>query len=412
MSQILTSLSPAYGGYSIARDEKVILIKGAVPGEVVEVEIVLKKRDYATARVINVVEPSEHRVEPACPVFGLCGGCQLQFIDYGKQVMMKDEVLLDSLARIGGIETGLGSALTDAQWHYRRRAQLKIGRNGEMGFFRESTREVVTFDSCPLLDEGINALLRRIRENIDLTGLHEIHIAGGDQSISESASPVIPQPVLLLLGREYDGSRFEQYTAAGAAGVAYNTQIVAGVDSTCFDLNGLTYSVSPWTFFQAHWSLNKKVVDLIVSELGPLEGKRVLDLYAGAGNFALPLAGQAAEVIAVEENPSAVDDGIRNIQTNALRNCRMVKSSAERYKAGKKFDVIILDPPRPGLTSEVVKKILEMPPDRIVYISCNPATFARDLKKLIDKYEILSVRQIDFFPNTFHIESIAFLRLR
>lgn len=406
MSVVLKSLSPAYGGYSIARDEKekVVLIKGAVPGEVVDVEIIEKKRDYSTARVITVLEPSEQRVDPPCPVFGICGGCHLQFIAYDTQVAMKDEVLLDSLARIGGIETGLSPALTDAQWHYRRRAQFKIGRNGEVGFFRESTRDVVAFDACPLMDEGINALFRRIKEGINTTGLSEIHIACGDKPTD--------QPVLLLLGRDYAGSAFGEYLATGAAGVAYNKEVVAGVAGTCFDLNGLSYTVSPWTFFQAHWSLNRKVVELIAAELAPLEGKRVLDLYAGAGNFALPLAGQAAEVIAVEENPYAVDDGIRNIRANEIRRCRMVKSSAEKYKPGKKFDVIILDPPRPGLTSEVVKKILEMPSDLIVYISCNPSTFSRDLKKLKEKYDILSVRQIDFFPNTFHIESIAFLRLR
>jgi 23S rRNA (uracil1939-C5)-methyltransferase len=317
---------------------------------------------------------------------------------------MKDEVLLDSLARIGGIETALSPGLTGAQWNYRRRAQFKVGRNGDIGFFKESTREVVTFGSCPLMDERINALLGRIKEGINTTGLSEIHMACGDQPAG--------QPVILLRGRDYAGSGFEEYLAAGAAGVSHNGEVVAGVAGTCFDLAGLSYTVSPGTFFQAHWELNLKVVELITAELSPLEGKRVLDLYAGAGNFALPLAGQAGEVIAVEENPSAVDDGIRNIQANELKRCRMVKSSAEKYKPGRKFDVIILDPPRPGLTSEVVRKILEMPSDRIVYVSCNPATFSRDLKKLKEKYDILSVRQIDFFPNTFHLESIAFLQLR
>lgn len=406
MALVLKSLSPAYGGYSIARDEKekVVLIRGAIPGETVEVEILDSKRDYATARVLTVLEPSEQRVDPACPVFGLCGGCHLQFISYAAQVAMKDEVLLDSLARIGGIETGLGPALTDAQWHYRRRAQFKVSRSGEIGFFKEATRDIVTFEACPLMDEGINTLLAKIKGDITTTGLSEIHVSIGDRPAE--------QPVLLLLGREYAGSDFGAYLAAGAAGVAYNREMVAGQAGTCFDLNGLQYTVSAGTFFQAHWSLNRKVVELLVSELGPLEGKRVLDLYAGAGNFALPLAGQAADVIAVEEYPQAVEDGIRNIQANGLKHCRMVKSSAEKYKPGKKFDVIILDPPRPGLTSEVVKKILEMPSDRIVYISCNPATLSRDLKKLKEKYDIQSVRQIDFFPNTFHIEAIAFLQLR
>src|SRR3990172_10791276 len=119
MGQILKSLMPAYGGYSIARDEKVVLIRGAIPGEVVEAEIEEKRRDYSTARVIGVVEPSEYRTEPKCPVFGICGGCQLQFMTYEKQLMIKDEILRDSLTRFGAIDTVPGPALSAAQWNYR-----------------------------------------------------------------------------------------------------------------------------------------------------------------------------------------------------------------------------------------------------------------------------------------------------
>jgi len=400
MGQILKSLSPAYGGYSIARDEKVVLIKGAIPGEVVEVEIEEKKRDYSTARVISVVEPSEDRVEPPCPVFGICGGCHLQFASYERQVAMKDEILLDSISRIGGLEITLAPALTDSQWHYRRRAQFKVAKNGDIGFFKGATRDVVVFDSCPLMDERINRLLSGIRGNIDAPGLKEIHVACGDQ------------PVALLIGRGHSNDLHAQFTKAGFAGVAYDGMIVGGADCTNFDLNGLTYTVSPWTFFQAHWSLNKIVVEHIATELMPLEGKRVLDLYAGAGNFALPLTAHAKEVIAVEENEHAIDDGTRNIAANNITNCKMIRSSAEKYRMTGKFDIILLDPPRPGLTSEVAKKVLEALPETIVYVSCNPATLARDLKKLKEKYDVLSVRQIDFFPNTFHIESISFLRLR
>jgi 23S rRNA (uracil1939-C5)-methyltransferase len=400
MGVILKSISPAYGGYSIARDEKVILIKGAVPGEVVEVEIEDKKRDYSTARVVSVVEPSEYRVEPICPVFGVCGGCHLQFISYEKQIAMKDEILLDSLSRIGGIEMTPGPALTGQQWNYRKRAQLKVGRGGDIGFFRESTRDVVTFNSCPLMDDSINSLLRKIKETIDSTGLSEIHISSGDL------------PVVLLRGREYTVSSFDKYVDAGFSGVALNNSIVAGAESTLFDLNGLKYTISPWTFFQSNWGLNRSLVEFMINELMPLNGKRVLDLYAGAGNFALPLAEYAGEVVAVEENPHAINDGSRNIQLNEIKHCKMVRSSAEKYRIKRKFDVIVLDPPRPGLTSEVVRKILDTPPDLLVYISCNPATLSRDLKKFREKYDITSVRQIDFFPNTFHLESIAFLTIR
>jgi 23S rRNA (uracil1939-C5)-methyltransferase len=398
---LLKVLSPAYGAYTIARDEKVVLIKGAIPGELVEVEILEKKKDYSLANVINVIEPSEHRVGPPCPVFGLCGGCQLQFIAYEKQVAMKDEILLDSLTRLGGIETAQVPALYGEQWNYRHRAQFKVSPDGEIGLFRESSREVITFEECPLMDREINRLFRKIRENGLARGLSEIHIAAGDT------------PVALLKGRGgHDSSLFESFIEAGFSGVAYDDAIAYGGAYTGFDLNGLRYTVSPWTFFQSHWGLNRKVVENMVDGLAPLDGKHVLDLYAGAGNFSLPLAAGAAEVVAVEENPHAVEDGRRNIELNGIRNCKIVKSSAEKYKINRKFDIIILDPPRPGLTSETAKKVLENPPGTIVYISCNPATLARDLRKLKEKYDITSVRQIDFFPNTYHIEAMVFLQAR
>ncbi|MBI5847838.1 MAG: class I SAM-dependent RNA methyltransferase [Nitrospirae bacterium] len=395
---ILRPTLPAYGGYTIAREEKVILIKGAVPGELVDVNIDERKRDYMLATVTQVIEPSEFRVEPNCPVFGICGGCHLQFIAYEKQVGMKEEVLVDSLTRLGGIEVQLSPSLTGEQWHYRHRAQFKVSREGTIGFFRESSRDVVVFDSCPLMIGRINELLQRIRENNLASGLKEIHLSVGDSA------------AVLLKGDLADVERTEAFREAGIASIAVNNSLIEGSGTVAFDLNGLNYTLSPWTFFQAHWSLNLKVAEYITGLTAPLEVKKVLDLYAGAGNFSLPLSRYAEEVVLVEENPFAVEDGTRNLKLNALKNCKFVKSSAEKYRIQKKFDLIILDPPRPGLTSEVVKKILETPADTIVYISCNPSTLARDLKKLKVAYEIQSVQMIDFFPNTFHIEAAAFLR--
>jgi 23S rRNA (uracil1939-C5)-methyltransferase len=400
MGKILESLSPAYGGYSIARDEKVILIKGAIPGEVVDVEIQEKKRDYSVGFVVNVVESSADRVAPPCPVFGRCGGCQLQYIRYERQVAMKDEVLRDTLARLGKIETDLGAPLRGSNWHYRQKAQFKVSKTGEIGFFRESSRDVITFEGCPLMNDDINALLRRIKEKCSVGKLSDIHIAAGDT------------PVALLKGKGYNAASFEDFVAVGLSGIAYNDSIAYGGAYTGFDLNGLRYTVSPWSFFQAHWELNKRVVQFMAERMGPLEGKHVLDLYAGAGNFSLPSAARGAEVVAVEENAYAVEDGQRNLELNGIKNCKIVRSSSEKYRINKRFDVIILDPPRPGLTSEVVKKIMENPSDAIVYVSCNPATLARDLKKLKEIYDLQSVHQIDFFPNTFHIESISFLKIR
>lgn len=398
---ILKSLMPAYGGYTIAREEKVILIKGAIPGEVVEATIEEKKKDYAIASVTNVIEASEYRIEPRCPVFSICGGCQLQFVSYEKQLLMKDEIILDSLKRISGIEISLEPAFSDLRWNYRHRAQFKVSRNGEIGLFRESSRDIVIFQSCPLMNQEINALLQKMKETDCARNISEIHISVGDSAI------------VFLKGRDYDRVLLsDAYREMGFSGVMFEDGTCTGTGYTNFDLNGMRYTVAPRTFFQTHWGLNRKVVDFVVQQLLPLSGKRVLDLYAGAGNFSLPLAAHADEVVAVEENSFAVDDGIRNMELNNVKNCTFVRSSAEKYKMKKKFDILMLDPPRPGLTSDMVSKILANPADTVIYISCNPATLARDLKKLHEKYEIKAVRQVDFFPNTYHIETITFLQIR
>jgi 23S rRNA (uracil1939-C5)-methyltransferase len=258
----------------------------------------------------------------------------------------------------------------------------------------------VEFDSCPLMHEEINRIFRNIKEHGLAQGLKELHLCVGSTAAA-------------LL--KHDGDKTclpEHFRTTGIASIICNDALTEGAGYIELPLPGLNYTVSPQTFFQAHWALNIKVAECIMGEAAPLTGKTVLDLYAGAGNFSLPLAGQAGDVVLVEENPHAIEDGTRNVKLNRLRNCRFVKSSAEKYRMQKKVDLLILDPPRPGLTTEVVKKILEHAPDRIIYISCNPSTLARDLKKLKGTYDITSVRLIDFFPNTYHIEALVFLRAR
>ena len=399
MSQIIKAQSPVYGGYIIARDSGVIFIKGAIPDEVVEVSISEKKRDYSIGTVTNVIEPSPYRINPPCSVFGTCGGCHLQFISYERQVSMKEEILLDSVSRIGRLEAPLSPALTERNYNYRYRGQFKISREGGIGFYKEGTRDVVPVEECPLMINEINRIVRELN-NRKLSGIKEIHISCGDAANALIKSKLATEDIEKIM------------SGVGFLGVAFESGESTGRDYIRLDLNGLQYTVTPWSFFQAHWNLNKKVVELIISELQPLENMRILDLYAGAGNFSLPLAAHASQVIAVEENRYAADDGQRNVKLNNIKNCRFINSSAEKYRIQEKFDIVVLDPPRPGLQSDVARKIIDSSPGKIVYISCNPATLARDLRKFSERYNVDSLRMIDFFPNTYHVEALAFMSLR
>lgn len=406
--RIIRAEAPVYGGYVIGRDEKVVFMKGAIPGELLEVSIDEKKRDYAIASVKSIIEPSPFRRKPPCPIFGICGGCHLQFIGYDRQVYMKEEILLDALRRIGDIDVALMPSIIEREFGYRRRAQFKVSKNGSIGFYREGTREVVPVEECPLMVDEINVILQRLKA-VDLKGVKEVHVSSGDT-------------VTLLIKGEVTEETAQELLGTGVSGIAFENGDSMGKDYITLDLHGLKYTVTPWSFFQSHWSLNRIVVDTVINELAPLENSRVLDLYAGAGNFSIPVSSCAKEVVAVEENYYAVEDGRRNVMLNGIKNCNFVYMTVEESLKRRKsqrvsrlfdethYDTIILDPPRTGLTSDSIRNILEKGSKRIVYLSCNPATLARDIKKMNEAYEIESVRMIDFFPNTYHIEALVFLK--
>jgi 23S rRNA (uracil1939-C5)-methyltransferase len=385
---VIKADTAVYGGYVISRAEGVVFIKGALPGEVVEVSLKEKKRDYSVAEVTDIIEPSSDRVEPLCLYFGECGGCQLQFASYDKQAAMKAGVLMDCLNRIGKIDIELQPSLIGKDFKYRRRAQFKVSKEGQIGFYREGTREVVPIKNCPLMVDEINGMLEKLRSS-DLTGIKEVHVTCGDSLVA------------LLKGVEYEDALSERFIEMGFEGVAFDDGTYRGKGHVSFDVMGLV--------FQSNWTLNCETIRIIKETFEPLEKKRVLDLYAGAGNFSIPLAREGAEVIAVEDNPHAIKDGQRNVSYNKVRRYKFIKGRAEDARLKGDFDIALLDPPRPGLNNEAMKRVMELAPERIAYVSCNPSTFARDLGKLSGLYTIDSVRMIDLFPNTYHVESIAFL---
>lgn len=402
---------PAYGGISIGKHEgKIVMIKGALlPGEIAEVIIDDEKTDYMSAHISKVLEPSPDRINPLCSYFGECGGCHLQHLPYNLQIQLKETILRDCLKRLAQIEFPLSEPIAnDDPWHYRLRGQFKISEEGP-GFYKEGTKEVVNITGCPLMAEKIDALLPKIKHLVAGLKVKEVQITSGDCSIA-----LIKTPARVKSKTAWEKSASE-FLASGFSGLFVETTdhklFRYGRSFVTLDLGPLKYSVPPTSFFQSHWKLNNIMIQFIKDSLGPLEGSRVLDLYAGSGNFSMPLATNA-DVVAVEENLFAIETGKRNLKLNNISRCRFIRASAEAFYSKDHFDVIILDPPRSGLTKKAMNNVLSLLPERIVYISCNPTTFARDLKALKDKYDIESVRMIDLFPQTYHIEALAFLRLR
>ncbi len=257
---ILEPVSPAYGGISIARlNGKVVMIKGAIPGETVEVTIDEDKKDYSTATVTKVLEPSPERVLPLCRYFGTCGGCQLQFISYQHQTKLKEEVLKSSLLRIARLDIQLSDPLTGDPWHYRHRAQFKVSGK-KIGFFREKSSNVVNIDSCPLMVHGINEGLKEARGILDGTDIRELHLACNNGTVA----------LIKARGRSKAGwdKLADAFLRGGFLGLAVEFEnkklLKYGHAFLTFDLLGLKYTVSPASFFQGHWNLNLDVVRLVL----------------------------------------------------------------------------------------------------------------------------------------------------
>jgi 23S rRNA (uracil1939-C5)-methyltransferase len=373
----------------------------------VQVSITKEKRDYSVASVTRILEPSPQRIDPECGYFGSCGGCQLQYMPYVLQVKQKVDILRDSLRRLAKTDIDLLEPVkSDIPWRYRHRGQFKVA-SGRVGFYRAKSRSLVDVEECPLMKDEINAALKAARGLLKVYQCKEIHISCGDDTVAFLKVPENIGKYLEKLASDFLQSGF----AGVVIGAGEGHFARHGKSYITLRLGDLQYYVSAMSFFQSNWRLNQSLVKIIKQSLYPLAGKKVLDLYSGAGNFSLPLAAEA-EVTGVEESPHAIEDGKRNLKVNRISNYRFVCSSAEDFQPRGGFDVVLLDPPRPGLTKRVVQTVLSLRAERIVYVSCNPATLARDLKKLKRAYDIESVRLIDFFPHTFHIEALVFLRLR
>ncbi len=399
--RIVTTLSPVYGGFALARTEDlgILFIRGALPGEEVEVRLGERKKDYAFADTIRVLSPSPYRVDPPCVYFGECGGCQLQHAAYLYQVEMKRGVLEEAFRRIGRTDVVPALAPLGPQFGYRFRGQFKTDGEG-IGFFAERSRRLVAVSRCPLMVGRITVALTMLRGlGRIVPGISEVQVAtDGAEAVAWFPGVRFDRRIVDRLRGFLSGARFEDRSW--------------GKERITLDLEGLSYSVSTGNFFQANWRMNLTLVRRILELVKESPSGRLLDLYAGGGNFALPLSSRFGEVVAVEEDAGSFADLRRNLRRNGIGNVRAVRSRVERFRPEGKYDVLILDPPRAGLSARALSLVKGVGAGAVCYVSCNPSTLARDVAGLADRYDLRLLQMFDFFPNTHHVEALAVLLAR
>jgi len=392
-----------YGGDAIGRlpDGRAIFVPYAMPGETVRGSIVEEKPRHVHARLEEILVPSADRIAPRCRHFGVCGGCHYQHMPYAYQTDAKTAILVDQLKRIGKLTDVpiLPIVTSPDPWNYRNYVQFHLTSEGKMGYSRAGSNEIIPIVECflplPPLDEIWPLLNFEPGTDIERIGLR----LGDEQDV---------QITLVGLSDSIPELTVEELNAS-VVHIANDSRIVlAGSDCTYLKVSGRQFRISAGSFFQVNIPVAEKMIDAVLSELPVGKHMTILEVYSGVGLFSAFLANRDVKLVAVESSVSACEDFIYNL--DEFDNVELYEAPAEIVipSLDIKMEIILVDPPRAGLLRPVMQGILKMNPNKIIYISCDPATLARDSHYLAEGgYELSSVIPFDMFPQTYHIESIS-----
>lgn len=428
----LTLDSLAHGGDAIGRasDGRAVFVPAGCPGDVARVEVVEDHRTFLRARLVEVVEASADRRRPPCPYFGECGGCQWQHVAHGAQVAAKRRAVADALARIGHVtDPEVAECVVGGQaYGYRNRIELGVGADARgglvLGLSAAGEQRIVPIERCMLLPEkvraypkALNGALRYLSRGGPL-GLQRVAIRTAssvrDVEIDLWASPG-PFPRAAVATTVGSAVRCDTITRVIVRGEAKsrdisNVEVLSGRGYLRERIGEHEYKISAPSFFQVNTAVASALVALVVTEAAAEGDDRVLDVYAGVGTFTLPLAEIAGEVVALESYGPAVRDLRRNLDEAGLDADVAPGDAARVLSETGPADIVVLDPPRTGLADGVVDAVAATGARRVVYVSCDPATLARDVARFAGAgYRFVRATPVDLFPQTYHVETVAVL---
>lgn len=410
-----------YGGSGMARLDtgRTVFVDSALPGEKIIVRIARRRKGVLLAEPVEVISASPYRALPPCRGEKECTGATWAHISYNGQLKFKEEILRDTLRHIAGIEAKrlLTIYPSPKKKYYRLRTQFNVRLSGDrqhIGFFRRGTYDLVEVENSFLLHPIINKILLTLRKHTPrLPLLEEIHV-----NVSPNGEAHI-----LFFSRHASYSNMEDLFVAikedapelvGLSGYAGRRKVFSlGRDHLILEMGDISFRVTEGNFYQVNWEQNENMVRTVTDFAAPSAVGTVLDLYCGIGNFSLPLAKKAARVIGIESGYSAVEDARANAVRNGLTNAEFIADDLQKglktlIQRKVQADVVVLDPPRAGATLKTLERILAFLPKKIIYVSCNPSTLARDLKYFrIFGFSLNRLQPIDMFPYTYHIECVA-----
>jgi 23S rRNA (uracil1939-C5)-methyltransferase len=395
--------SLAYGGDALGRlpDGRVVFVPYAIPGEMVRLSITEDKSRHARGELLEVLKPSSERVTPRCQHFTTCGGCHYQQMNYPTQLKTKADILREQLERIGGLrEFPVVEIIAAAEpWYYRNSIQFHITRDGKLGFQKAHTNQPFAIQECHLPEAAINRLWPLI-ELEPIPGMERVSLRlGANEDMMLILESSDPQPVDFSI---------EDLAISAVKVSPSGTMVMAGSDYIVMEVSGRQFQVSASSFFQVNTHQAVAMVAYLLDQLPLNENMTVMDVYSGVGLFSAFLAPRVKRLVGIEISPEACEDYSTNL--DEFDNVELYEDSADNVLSQINFNpnLIVMDPPRAGLGVKTVEGILAQGAAHLAYISCDPATLARDGKQLAaGGYSMVKMTLIDMFPQTYHIESIS-----
>lgn len=414
-------------GYGLSRkDSEVYLVKRVIPGELVRVLDSEKKKGVNFVKSFEVVEESAIRRKPKCRYYGFCGGCDFQHIPYDEQLKIKEGILLETLKRIGRIELNhLSGIMYSNEWGYRFRARLHVEKR-ILGFKKEKSHQIVPIEECPIIQKSLNLMIKtlnkvlkelstdnefadnlravELRTNLKGSSLGFLFISPTGKGLSEASKKILSE----LKGLFEEIGIWISYSKSSIPGRGF--KVVEGSERIYSSYEALSFGFLPLSFFQPNLMLAMEVYKKIVSLLDSNKSKRVLDLFCGAGLLEV-FAGGRYEFLGVEENHYAVEDAKINSFLNEAK-AEFIVGDATKLDKVEEVDTVVLNPPYKGAGKKLVKVICDSKTvAKVIYLSCNPATLARDLQVLLNEggFDLKEIYLIDFYPQTSHVEVLSFL---
>ncbi|WP_052702826.1 23S rRNA (uracil(1939)-C(5))-methyltransferase RlmD [Paenibacillus beijingensis] len=464
---ILDIVGLTHEGEGVGRaDGFTLFVQGALPGERVKAKVLKVKKQYGYAKQLELLQSSPDRVDAPCPIYKQCGGCQLQHMGYDAQLRWKRQHVVDNLVRIGklpvagtmeqgGASSGERPAVIvhptigmDNPWRYRNKAQVPIGMamasleggaGGGLigGFYARGSHRIIDMDECLIQHEQNDEVVRRVKEigkRLGITAYDEESGRGLLRHVVVRTGFISGEIMVVLVTNGRKIPHADQWIEGireaipGVTSIVQNintrttnvifgdeTRTLWGSDVIYDELDGIRFAISARSFYQVNPAQTVELYRKAVEYAGLTGSENVIDAYCGIGTISLFLARQAGQVYGVEIVPEAIEDAKRNAELNGIDNASFESGPAEvvipRWrKEGIAADVIVVDPPRKGCDTALLETILAMKPERVVYVSCNPSTLARDLRVLEDGgYRTVEVQPVDMFPHTVHVESVALL---